>query len=199
MPEPEPQHAGAGARRLGFVSAGATARRSRSAPYGGERGLGVSREFLDCQKVFVKNLSFVTREQGLKEFFAAAGEVQFAKVDMHKIAECSGAHAVSKGTGLVVFATEEEAQNAIVTLNGVELDGNKVATSSHMMQVEVRGRVRGGSIIRTMPREGTIRQLQEVVRHNMLVQPFDATWVIRMETGVKVRRIGKPFYQIIEI
>ena len=174
-------------------------RQSHSTPYGGGRGLGDPRAFLDCQKVFVKNLSFVTRDEGLREFFTEAGEVQYAKVDMHKIAECSGAHAVSKGTGLVVFATEEEAQDAIVTLNGVELDGNKVATSSHMMQVEVRGRVRGGSIIRTMPRECTIQQLQEVVRINMLVKPFDATWVIRSEAGVKVRRIGKPFYQIIEI
>ncbi|MFH1226088.1 MAG: RNA-binding protein [bacterium] len=69
------------------------------------------------KKLYVGGLSYNTDEQTLNSFFAQAGTVESATIITDKM---SGR---SKGFGFVEMATDEEAQNAIDTLNGQELDG----------------------------------------------------------------------------
>mmetsp|Transcript_81984 Transcript_81984/g.248613 ORF Transcript_81984/g.248613 Transcript_81984/m.248613 type:complete len:124 (-) Transcript_81984:128-499(-) len=96
---------------------------ARPAPYGGGAAPQAPREQRDDScKVFVGNLSFKTRWSGLKDHFSQAGEVQFAKINEDK----GKGKGWSKGTGMVEFATAEEAQAAIAMLNGSELDGREL-------------------------------------------------------------------------
>jgi RNA recognition motif-containing protein len=69
-------------------------------------------------KVFVGNLAYSTSWQTLKDHFRTAGEVA------HAVVLSSGAR--SKGCGLVEYATPQEAQTAIETLNDTMLDGRKI-------------------------------------------------------------------------
>jgi RNA recognition motif-containing protein len=64
----------------------------------------------------VGNLAYSTTDEGLRNFFAAAGEVKSAEIVLER---GSGR---SKGFGFVEMATDEGAQNAIKTLNGKLLD-----------------------------------------------------------------------------
>jgi RNA recognition motif-containing protein len=64
----------------------------------------------------VGNLAYSTTDAGLREFFEAAGEVKTAEVVIER---SSGR---SKGFGFVEMSTDEGAQNAIDTLNGIMLD-----------------------------------------------------------------------------
>ncbi len=70
-----------------------------------------------AKKLYVGGLSYDTTEDTLKEAFSAAGTVESATVIIDKITSRS------KGFGFVEMATDEEAQKAIETLNGKELDG----------------------------------------------------------------------------
>ncbi|KAL3923689.1 MAG: hypothetical protein SGILL_001510 [Bacillariaceae sp.] len=70
-------------------------------------------------RVYVGNLSWDVTWQELKEHMKAAGEVVFAEV----ITEHNGR---SKGCGVVSYATEEEAQQAIATLPHTELKGRNI-------------------------------------------------------------------------
>ena len=74
---------------------------------------------LSCKsspRLYVGNLSWNIRWQELKEYMKRAGNVIKADV----MEEPSGR---SKGCGIVTFATMEEAQHAVNTLNNTELDG----------------------------------------------------------------------------
>jgi len=73
-----------------------------------------------AKKLYVGNLSYDTTESDLKEFFGQAGTVAEASIIVNK------ATGRSKGFGFVEMSTEEEAQNAIDTLNGQELDGRNI-------------------------------------------------------------------------
>jgi len=68
-------------------------------------------------KLYVGGISYSTTEDGLKDFFAQAGNVTSAIIIIDKM---SGR---SKGFGFVEMSTEAEAQNAITSLDGKELDG----------------------------------------------------------------------------
>ena len=70
-------------------------------------------------RVYVGNLSWDVAWQDLKDFMRQAGEVVHAEV----ITEANGR---SKGCGIVEYATEEEAQEAIKTLTDTELKGRMV-------------------------------------------------------------------------
>ena len=70
-------------------------------------------------QLYVGNLSYDTTWRELKEHFLQAGEVVRADVK----ASDSGR---SKGFGIVRFASPEDAQNAIATLAGTELDGRPI-------------------------------------------------------------------------
>ncbi|CCI40752.1 unnamed protein product [Albugo candida] len=70
------------------------------------------------RRVYVGNLSWKVKWQDLKDHMRSAGDVEHAI-----IMEVGGR---SKGCGIVTYATESEAQNAIDTLNDTELDGRKI-------------------------------------------------------------------------
>ncbi len=69
------------------------------------------------KKLYVGGLSYNTTEATLKEAFSAVGTVESAVIIIDKMTNRS------KGFGFVEMATDEEAQKAIETLNGKELDG----------------------------------------------------------------------------
>jgi len=72
------------------------------------------------KKLYVGNLSYDTTEDGLKDFFSQAGTVEEATIIVNR------ATGRSKGFGFVEMSTEEEAQNAMASLNGQELDGRNI-------------------------------------------------------------------------
>lgn len=67
-------------------------------------------------RLYVGNLAYSTTDDGLRDFFAAAGDVKSAEIVIERN---SGR---SKGFGFVEMETDEGAQNAISTLNGKLLD-----------------------------------------------------------------------------
>jgi RNA recognition motif-containing protein len=73
-----------------------------------------------AQKLFVGSLSFSTTSEGLREFFAQAGNVTSATVITDQF---SGR---SRGFGFVEMSTPEEAQAAVQRLNGKDLDGRQI-------------------------------------------------------------------------
>lgn len=81
------------------------------------------RNKMQDKKLFVGNLSYSTRDEGLKEAFEKAGTVLSAKVITDRE---SGR---SKGFGFVEMSSAEEAQNAISTLHEQEVDGRKIVVN----------------------------------------------------------------------
>ncbi|EEC42891.1 predicted protein [Phaeodactylum tricornutum CCAP 1055/1] len=71
------------------------------------------------RRVYVGNLSWSVAWQSLKDHMRQAGEVVHAEVIM----EYNGR---SKGCGIVEYATDEEAQEAIKTLTDTELNGRMI-------------------------------------------------------------------------
>jgi len=76
-----------------------------------------------AKKLFVGGLSYDTTEDTLKETFSQAGTVESAIIIIDKM---SGR---SKGFGFVEMSSEEEAQKAIETLNGKEIDGRSITVN----------------------------------------------------------------------
>lgn len=76
-----------------------------------------------AKKLFVGGLSYDTSEDSLKEAFSKIGAVDSAIIIKDKM---SGR---SKGFGFVEMANDEEAQKAIESLNGTEIDGRKVTVN----------------------------------------------------------------------
>ena len=76
-----------------------------------------------AKKLYVGGLSYDTTENALKETFSQAGTVESATIIIDKI---SGR---SKGFGFVEMSSDEEAQKAIETLNGKELDGRNLTVN----------------------------------------------------------------------
>ncbi|MDP3372284.1 MAG: RNA-binding protein [Candidatus Paracaedibacteraceae bacterium] len=71
-------------------------------------------------KLYVSNLSFSMRDAELQEVFVNFGSVLSAKVVIDRF---SGR---SKGFGFVEMQTPEEAQKALIALNGTEVAGRVV-------------------------------------------------------------------------
>jgi len=69
------------------------------------------------KKLYVGNLPYSITTEALKELFASAGDVVSVDIISDRM---SGR---SKGFGFVEMGTEAEAQQAIDTLNGREIDG----------------------------------------------------------------------------
>ncbi len=69
------------------------------------------------KKLYVGNLSYDTNDEGLKEAFGKAGEIEEAVVITDKM---SGR---SKGFGFVTFVNEDDAKKAIDMWDSKELDG----------------------------------------------------------------------------
>lgn len=75
------------------------------------------------KRLFVGGLPFAMGDQDLSALFASAGTVVSANVIMDKF---SGR---SKGFGFVEMSTDEEAQNAIQTLNNTEVQGRNIVVN----------------------------------------------------------------------
>ncbi|KAF7334374.1 hypothetical protein MVEN_02266300 [Mycena venus] len=91
-------------------------------------------------RVYVGNLSYEVRYRDLMEFMRGAGEVLFAEV----LVTPTG---VSKGCGIVEFASQEDAQRAVRELSELPLLGRPVFIR------EVRPRNRGALRRDTCPRQ----------------------------------------------
>ncbi len=87
-------------------------------------------------KLFVGNLSFNTTENDLQNAFAAHGTVLETNLMMDRV---SGR---PRGFAFVTMGTAEEAQNAINTLNGSEVDGRALTVNVAKPREERTG---GGS------------------------------------------------------
>lgn len=72
------------------------------------------------KKLFVGGLSWSTNDEGLRSAFERFGSVSEAKVIMDRDT------GRSRGFGFVTFEDDEDAQNAISSLDGADLDGRKI-------------------------------------------------------------------------
>ena len=92
------------------------------------------------KKLFVGNLSFDATEESLRTLFSEVGTVETATIIVDKMSNRS------KGFGFVEMSTEEEAQKAIETLNGKEVDGRALTVNeARPMEERPRRDDRGGS------------------------------------------------------
>lgn len=73
--------------------------------------------------IFVGNLSFDTRDDGLRQAFSAHGAVDTAQVVMDRE---SGR---SRGFGFVEMPNDDEARKAISALNGADLGGRPLTVN----------------------------------------------------------------------
>jgi RNA recognition motif-containing protein len=73
-----------------------------------------------AQKLFIGGLSFSTSTERLRETFAQAGQVESAAVVTDRDT------GRSRGFGFVEMSTVEEAEHAIATFNGKDLDGRQL-------------------------------------------------------------------------
>ncbi len=73
-----------------------------------------------ASRLYVGNLAYSTTDDGLRDFFASAGDVKSAEVVIER---SSGR---SKGFGFVEMASDDGAQAAINTLNGKMLDSRPI-------------------------------------------------------------------------
>lgn len=71
-------------------------------------------------KLYVGGLAYETTEEALKEAFEAFGSVVSSSVIMDRETNRS------KGFGFIEMSSAEEAQKAIVGLNGKDLHGRKI-------------------------------------------------------------------------
>ncbi len=74
-------------------------------------------------RLFVGSLSWNTTDDQLKDFFSTVGKVNSANVIVDRDSNRS------KGFGFVEMDNDEEAKNAIASLNGKELDGRAIIVS----------------------------------------------------------------------
>mmetsp|Transcript_85872 Transcript_85872/g.156498 ORF Transcript_85872/g.156498 Transcript_85872/m.156498 type:complete len:407 (-) Transcript_85872:32-1252(-) len=114
----------------GSQKGGAVASWNRAGAKGAAKGGGKSSLNPEC-KVFVGQLPYSLTWQDLKTIFAQAGTVTYANILMEQgMAGKGGKHANpegwSKGMGVVEFSSPEEALQAIVLLNGMEIKSRKI-------------------------------------------------------------------------
>ncbi len=90
--------------------------------------------------IYVGNLAYATTDDGLKNAFAAFGEVTSARVVTDRMT------GRSKGFGFVEMPNADQANAAIAALNGQPLDGRpvRVNESQPKPREERRGGYRGG-------------------------------------------------------
>jgi RNA recognition motif-containing protein len=75
------------------------------------------------RKLYVGNLPFSTTDQVLFDTFSQCGTVESSKIIVDRDT------GRSKGFGFVEMSTEEEAQDAISKLNGIDFDGRTMSVS----------------------------------------------------------------------
>ena len=84
------------------------------------------------RKLYVGNLPYETGEAELQDLFAQAGSVESVNVMRDQ------ATGRARGFAFVEMSTDEEAQNAITTLNGTQVGGRNLTVN------EARPKVAGG-------------------------------------------------------
>jgi RNA recognition motif-containing protein len=89
-----------------------------------------------AKKLYVGNLSFGVSDSDLQNLFQPHGTVQSAQVIMDRET------GRSKGFGFVEMASDEQAQAAITTLNGHDINGRALTVNEarprEQLQVELR-------------------------------------------------------------
>jgi RNA recognition motif-containing protein len=73
--------------------------------------------------IYVGNLSYDTREEGLRELFEGYGEVVSVNIVQDKMT------GRSRGFGFVEMASKEDGQKAISELSNHELDGRNLSVN----------------------------------------------------------------------
>jgi RNA recognition motif-containing protein len=91
-----------------------------------------------AQKLFIGGLSFSTSTERLRETFAQAGQVESAAVVTDRDT------GQSRGFGFVEMSTTEEADRAIATFNGKDLDGRQLRVEKATSGGNRSGGSRGG-------------------------------------------------------
>ncbi|ORX62602.1 hypothetical protein DM01DRAFT_1297285 [Hesseltinella vesiculosa] len=81
--------------------------------------MSTTEDHMEEGKVFVGNLSFSTRKDGLADYFSRVGKVAKASVIRR-------GHLRSAGYGFVTFEDPEDAEKATQELNKTELDGREI-------------------------------------------------------------------------
>ncbi|MFA6135831.1 MAG: RNA-binding protein [Candidatus Paceibacterota bacterium] len=76
-----------------------------------------------AKKLYVGNLSYETTDEKLKEIFSEVGAVDSASVLVDRMT------GRSRGFGFVEMSSDDEAQTAIDTLNGKDVDGRKLTVN----------------------------------------------------------------------
>lgn len=94
-------------------------------------------------KLFVGSLPYAVDDAQLADLFASCGTVVSAKVILDR-----DQNNRSKGFGFVEMSTEEEAQKAIDTMNGKEVDGRTITVSEARPQENRGPRPNGGGFNR---------------------------------------------------
>jgi cold-inducible RNA-binding protein len=90
-------------------------------------------------KLYVGNLSFNTSTQDLETLFAEAGTVQSASVVEDRET------GRSRGFGFVEMSSKEEAQSAIATMDGKEVDGRSLKVNEAKPREDRSGGGGGGN------------------------------------------------------
>jgi len=90
------------------------------------------------KKLYVGNLPYSATEQTLTETFSAHGSVESVKIITDRD---SGR---SKGFGFVEMSSDDEAQSAIETLNGQEVEGRKLTVNEAKPMAPRDNNSRGG-------------------------------------------------------
>lgn len=89
------------------------------------------------KKLYVGNLSYTTTSASLKDAFSKAGLVEDAIVMTDKMT------GKSRGFGFVTMPNDEEADKAVNTFNGLDLEGRKLTVNEARPMAERPPR-RGG-------------------------------------------------------
>jgi len=76
-----------------------------------------------AKKLYVGSLAYSTTEDTLKDVFSQVGTVATATIIIDKMTNRS------KGFGFVEMSSDEEANKAIETLNGKEVDGRNIVVN----------------------------------------------------------------------
>jgi RNA recognition motif-containing protein len=78
---------------------------------------------LNNRKLFVGSLPWAIDDQKLGELFSQAGNVTSAQIVKDRET------GRSRGFGFVEMSTDEEAQNAVKNLNGMDIEGRKIVVN----------------------------------------------------------------------
>jgi len=91
-----------------------------------------------ARKLYVGNLPFQTDEQDLRDLFASAGTVD--SVNMVR----DQATGQARGFAFIEMASDEDAQNAITTLNNYQLGGRALTVNEARPKPQGGGKFGGG-------------------------------------------------------